>query len=320
MGCLIGTAIDGVSDLGNTAYGVFIDQDASSNTIGGTTAGQGNTIAYNGDASFPYGIRAEGSNTDNNSWRRNLIHSNFGAAVDLAGDGANNDIAAPVVDCALTTSVTGTALASATVDLYVNTAGDQDSEVYLGAATADAGGTWTLDSAAFSQSLTVTTDYVVAIQTSGGNSSEMSAVSQVVASCAAATCDVLDFSTAPAVFESAATSRISATTLDSTHVLMAYRDEGNSNFGTAVVGTISGDSITYGTPVVFEAATTWVPSATTLDSTHVLIAYRDGGNGSYGTAVVGTISGNSITFGTPVVFNSAWTVYISATALDSTMH
>ncbi len=135
--------------------------------------------------------------------------------MDLAGDGANYDIAAPVVDCALTTSVTGTALASATMDVYTNTAGDQDSEVYLGTATADGSGAWTLNSAAFSQSLTVTTDYVVAIQTSGGNSSEMSAASQVVASCAAATCDFLDFSTASSVFEAAATSFRAAATASS---------------------------------------------------------------------------------------------------------
>jgi hypothetical protein len=37
----------------------------------------------------------------------------------------------------------------------------------------------------------------------------------------------------------------------------------------------------------------------------VVIAYRDGGNSNYGTAIVGTVSGTSISFGTPVVFESA---------------
>ena len=37
----------------------------------------------------------------------------------------------------------------------------------------------------------------------------------------------------------------------------------------------------------------------------VVIAYSDGGNSSYGTAVVGTCSGTTISFGSEVVFESA---------------
>ena len=36
-------------------------------------------------------------------------------------------------------------------------------------------------------------------------------------------------------------------------IVIAYRDNGNSNYGTAVVGTVSGTSISFGTPVVFES-------------------------------------------------------------------
>jgi hypothetical protein len=119
----------------------------------------------------------------------------------------------------------------------------------------------------------------------------------------------------PVVFESASSEYISAT-FDSysNKVVIAYRDAGNSNFGTAIVGTVSGTSITFGTPVVFESASSSYISAT-FDSTlnKVVIAYQDAGNSSYGTAVVGTVSGTSITFGTPVVFESAASQYISAT-------
>ncbi len=100
--------------------------------------------------------------------------------------------------------------------------------------------------------------------------------------------------------------------------MIGYRDLGNLNYGTAIVATISGDAITYGTATVFESASSSYISATTLDGTHVLIGYQDGGNSSYGTAVEGTISGASISFGAPVVFEAAATSYISATALDST--
>ena len=37
-------------------------------------------------------------------------------------------------------------------------------------------------------------------------------------------------------------------------VVVAYSDPGDSNYGKAVVGTVSGSDITFGTPVVFEAA------------------------------------------------------------------
>jgi hypothetical protein len=123
----------------------------------------------------------------------------------------------------------------------------------------------------------------------------------------------------PAVFESASSFWIS-TTYDSNaqKVVIAYRDQGNSNYGTAVVGTVSGTSISFGTPVVFESAqSTYTSAVYDPDQQKVVIAYQDGGNSSFGTAIVGTVSGTSISFGTPVVFESANTQYISAT-YDST--
>jgi len=121
------------------------------------------------------------------------------------------------------------------------------------------------------------------------------------------------------VFESAATYQIS-TTYDSTidRVVIAYRDAGNSNYGTAVVGTVSGTSISFGTPVVYLSSLVSFNSAT-YDSKEerVVIAYRDGGNSNYGTAIVGSVTGTSISFGTAVVFETGVTNFISAT-YDST--
>ena len=41
------------------------------------------------------------------------------------------------------------------------------------------------------------------------------------------------------------------------------------------------------------------------NSQKVLITYQDVGNSNYGTAIVGTVSGTSISFGTATVFKSA---------------
>jgi hypothetical protein len=135
------------------------------------------------------------------------------------------------------------------------------------------------------------------------------------------TVSVVEGSDPVVFFESASTSSISAT-YDSTNnrVVIAYADGGNSNYGTAIVGTVSGTGISFGTAVVFESATTSNSTiSATYDSTNnrVVIAYTDSGNSSYGTAIVGTVSGTSISFGTAVVFESANTSNCSAT-YDST--
>jgi hypothetical protein len=110
-----------------------------------------------------------------------------------------------------------------------------------------------------------------------------------------------------ATYESAAIN-FNTITFDSNSnkVVIAYEDLGNSDYGTAVVGTVSGTSISFGTPVVFESASMEFIEAT-FDSINnkVVIAYQDEGNSSYGTLVVGTVSGTSISFGTPVVYESA---------------
>ena len=101
-------------------------------------------------------------------------------------------------------------------------------------------------------------------------------------------------------------------------VVIAYRDGGNSNYGTAIVGTVSGTSISFGSEVVFAGSSAVQYNSAVFDSSNnkVVIAYRDDGNSNYGTTIVGTVSGTSISFGTAVVFASSSTVYAKA-AFDS---
>lgn len=117
------------------------------------------------------------------------------------------------------------------------------------------------------------------------------------------------------IFENSNTQSISIT-FDSSNnkVVIAYKDFYNSSYGTAIVGTVSGTSISFGSAVVFESAST-TDTATTFDSSNnkIVIAYADGGNVGYGTAIVGTVSGTSISFGTAVVFDSVATTFTTAT-------
>ena len=119
----------------------------------------------------------------------------------------------------------------------------------------------------------------------------------------------------PAVFESAGV-RYLGSTFDSSQnkIVIVYRDDGNSFYGTAVVGTVSGSTLTFGTPVVYNSATS-SDNAATFDSNanKVVVAYRDAGNSNRGTAIVGTVSGTSISFGSEEVFETGETQPIAAT-------
>ena len=89
LGNLIGTQADGISALGNSLHGVFLEGFAHG-AIGGSAAGAANTIAFNGgDGVYvPFAISIPIS--------RNSIHSNAGLGIDLRGDGVDtNDLGDP---------------------------------------------------------------------------------------------------------------------------------------------------------------------------------------------------------------------------------
>jgi|TARA_A100001518_G_C1224796_1_gene71920 hypothetical protein len=120
---------------------------------------------------------------------------------------------------------------------------------------------------------------------------------------------------AAVVYESANTGEQKAA-FDSTNnkIVINYRDVGNSSYGTAVVGTVSGDSISFGTPVVFESSATNYNDIVFDSSTGKVVVIFS--TSSTGQARVGTVSGTSISFGGSVVFDSGQGVYM-ALAYDS---
>ena len=101
--------------------------------------------------------------------------------------------------------------------------------------------------------------------------------------------------------------KYTAQTYDTTSnkVIIAYQDDSNGDGGTAVVGTVSGTDISFGTPVVFNELTTlFTDVAHDSVADRTVITYKNSGNSNYGTAIVGTVSGTGISFGTAVVFES----------------
>lgn len=82
-GNFIGTNSSQTIDLGVAGTGVFIEDDASSNTIGGIGGGEGNVIAYSGSD----GVALISSGTTGNEIRGNSIYANAGQGIDLNDDG-----------------------------------------------------------------------------------------------------------------------------------------------------------------------------------------------------------------------------------------
>ena len=98
-----------------------------------------------------------------------------------------------------------------------------------------------------------------------------------------------------------------------------YRDDADTRDGYYVVCTVSGTSISGGSTATFDAAdVSYISAAYDSTAQKIVIAYRDEGNsGGYGSAIVGTISGTSMTFGSEVTFSDGSTGDISV-SYDST--
>ena len=88
-------------------------------------------------------------------------------------------------------------------------------------------------------------------------------------------------------------------------IVVSYTDKGDSYKGKAVVGTISGTSITFGTPVEFNSAVMSNHSAY-VGSGKVVIAYQHSHSSYWSYAIVGTVSGTSISFGSEANFNAGY--------------
>ncbi len=99
-------------------------------------------------------------------------------------------------------------------------------------------------------------------------------------------------------------------------VVVVYRDEGNSNYGTAAVGTITGTSLYFGSEVVFASEYVgYLNSVYDVSAGKVVVFYSD--SGAVGRCNVGTVSGTSISFGSQVNAGPQTSSYSQTSAYDS---
>jgi len=88
-------------------------------------------------------------------------------------------------------------------------------------------------------------------------------------------------------------------------IVYAYADIDDSNKGKAIVGTVSGSSISFGSITTFETGgARYITADYDTQNSKVIIAYADLSNSYTGNMIVGTVSGTSISFGSPVTFTA----------------
>jgi hypothetical protein len=94
--------------------------------------------------------------------------------------------------------------------------------------------------------------------------------------------------------------------------VVCARNEGNSNKGEAYVGTISGSSVSFGSAVIFNngGTSSLDVSFDAQTANKFIVCCRADDDSSKGKALVGTVSGTSISFGTAVEFSSSTAAYV----------
>ena len=100
-------------------------------------------------------------------------------------------------------------------------------------------------------------------------------------------------------------------------VLVTY--QGTSNYGFCKVGTVSGNTISFGSEVQFGGNHTANIHDVFIDTTNnnVIIMYQDESNSDIGYIISGTLSGQSVTFGSPLNWSSGTGIYYMGGAWDA---
>ncbi len=138
-GNFIGTDRTGTINLGNFDGGIRFDFGGGASTIGGTTAGSGNTIAFN----TGYGIGVLNAATSQVLISRNSIYCNTGSGIDLNGVGNTNE-PSPVIAVADNTGCSGTASPNTTIEIFYDfvCGASCQGRTYVATVTANGVGNW----------------------------------------------------------------------------------------------------------------------------------------------------------------------------------
>ena len=106
------------------------------------------------------------------------------------------------------------------------------------------------------------------------------------------------------VFKSGSVTKVrSAFDSANNKVICVYQDVADSYKGKVQVGTISGTTVTFGTAATFgtSSGVDSIDVAYDDNAERIVICYRDYGNSSANTSIIGSVSGTTVTLGSSVV-------------------
>ena len=94
-------------------------------------------------------------------------------------------------------------------------------------------------------------------------------------------------------------------------IVAVYRDNADQDHGKAFVGTVSGNSISFASSTTFTTAAVYYCNIEFDKGTtnKFIVAYRDSNQSSYGKLNVGTLNGNSTSYGANFTFASGTSYY-----------
>lgn len=173
QGNYFGTDVLGLSNVKNSSTCIYINSGANNNTIGGINASEGNLMANSDN----HNILVDGSSSINNTIRGNAIYCSGSDNVFLQNSG-NANYSTPTIDFVSADSISGTATANATVDLYYDYSGcgSPGSTSYVTSVTSGGSGFWFFNTTGvFNPGEPITANAT----SSSGNSSGYSSVQKI---------------------------------------------------------------------------------------------------------------------------------------------
>jgi hypothetical protein len=105
--------------------------------------------------------------------------------------------------------------------------------------------------------------------------------------------------------------QLKAVALSATKIAIAYSETTGSEYGKAIIGEVSGNTITWGSSYTFNSTsdTTGLRSITNIGSDKIAIAWSH--NYALGKVIIGTVSGTVISFGSATNFLASNPGYVS---------
>ncbi|ETR65335.1 MAG: hypothetical protein OMM_14411, partial [Candidatus Magnetoglobus multicellularis str. Araruama] len=105
------------------------------------------------------------------------------------------------------------------------------------------------------------------------------------------------------VFNDATTNYPIASRLSDSKIVVTYRDEDDSGNQQTIVGDINGYSLTWGTESTLDTQQAGMSAIQAMSGTQFVVSYSDPQNNTLATAVVGDVTGTSISFGNEYTLN-----------------